>query len=308
MLKRCLLVLGLLIATEVSAAVINVEFNFTPFTGDPATADHVQTVPGHAVVYMNNILVAEQDVEQGEAMVLFEERQIAASIWLPTESLGGMLRKGKNVVRVEFEPADAKQSYRAQLRWAQVLDETTESDEDGKSSATNQGGEGVDDRKVTGRVVMEKEFQADFAADQPWHHFPAVTTLTEADRKQILALLAGRAAAFRPGFETIYEILESNRGIDLSALRSAKCLEAGYEAGIRIVPVPVDAIEMMTTGQAEVVVHSKDGQLFVPENPAVLEKITDGDTQMCIGMALFGVYPPRLMVVKSKDGTWSVAY
>ncbi len=308
MLTRCLLAFGLLFATNTSAAVINVEFKFTPFLGDPSTADHVQTVPGHAAVFMNNIPVAEQEVEQDEAMVLFDEREITASIWLPTESLGAMLRKGKNVIRIEFEPADAKQSYRAQLRWAEVHDETTESQEDGKGSATNQAGEGVDDRKVTGRVVMEKEFQADFATDRPWHHFPAITALTDGDRKQILALIQSRATAFKPGFEMIYEILESKPGMDVAALKGEKCLDKAYEAGIRVVSVPAEGIEMVTTGQAEVVVQSKEGQLFVPENPEALEKITDGDTQMCIGMALFGVYPPRIMVVKSKDGSWGVAY
>ena len=307
MLTRCLLVLGLLIATDASAKVINVEFKFTPFTGDPAD-DHVVTVPGHAAVFVNNIPVAEQEIGQEEVPVLFEEREVAASIWVPMESLGAMLRKGGNVIRIEFEPADEKLAYRAQLRWAQVMDESIESTEDGKTGATNQSGEGMDDRKVTGPVRMEQKFEAEFALERPWHHYPAVTALTDADRKEIQALLAVRAAAFKPDFSAIYAILESNPGVDLTALKSEKCLEAAYAAGIRVVPVPSEAIEMVTTGQAEVVVQAADGQLFVPEDPAALEKITDGDTQMCIGMALYGVYPPRLVVVKSKDGAWSVAY
>ncbi|MDZ4806039.1 MAG: hypothetical protein SGI90_14365 [Candidatus Eisenbacteria bacterium] len=308
MLIRCLLLFGLLVATDVGAGVINVEFKFTPFTGDPAAADLVETVPGHVAVFVNNIPVAEQEIGREEVPVLFEEREIAASIWLPTESLGGMLRKGTNVIRIEFEPVDGKEPYRAQLRWAQVIDETTESEKDGKSSATNQAGEGVDDRKVTGRVVMESKFEAEFATDRPWHHYPAITALTEDDRKQILSLLADRAAAFKPGFEMIYKILESNAGVDLTALKEEGCLDKAHEAGIRVVAVPSDGIEMLTTGQAEVVVQAREGQLFVPEDPAALEKITDGDTQMCIGMALFGVYPPRLVLVKSKDGAWVVAY
>ena len=31
------------------AAVLNIEFNFTPFVGEPAKADHVETIPGRCV-------------------------------------------------------------------------------------------------------------------------------------------------------------------------------------------------------------------------------------------------------------------
>ncbi len=37
------------------AAVINVEFKFTPFIGDPAKDMEVMTVPGKAVVFINNV-------------------------------------------------------------------------------------------------------------------------------------------------------------------------------------------------------------------------------------------------------------
>ena len=103
-------------ATAASGAVVNVEFKFTPFLGNPAEQDHVQAVPGKARVFLNNALLAEQIVNKGEVAVLFEAREIAASVWLPVASVGPALRKGKNKIRIEFEPADSKLKYRAQLR------------------------------------------------------------------------------------------------------------------------------------------------------------------------------------------------
>ena len=72
--------------------------------------------------------------------------------------------------------------------------------------STNQANEGVDDRKaVKGKVVFEREFPADFALDLPWHHYPAVTSLTEEDKQKIAALLKTRAGWFKPDFAALYK-------------------------------------------------------------------------------------------------------
>jgi hypothetical protein len=88
-------------------------------------------VPGKARVFINNVPFAEQEVRKYEAQVLFEERDISPSVWVPTRSLGAALRKGKNTIRIEFEPADSEKPYKAQLSWAMVMDEATESSEGG---------------------------------------------------------------------------------------------------------------------------------------------------------------------------------
>ena len=56
----------LLVAPLTRAAVINVEFKFTPFVGDPAKDQEVMTVPGKAVVSINNVTIAEQEVREDE--------------------------------------------------------------------------------------------------------------------------------------------------------------------------------------------------------------------------------------------------
>ena len=129
-MKRLSLLLALIWSSAASAGVLNVEFKFTPFTGDPATADQVQSVPGKAFVFMNGVPIADQEIREEELPVLFDEREISPSVWIPTESLGPALRKGKNTIRIEFTPDDAKVKYRAQLRWASVMDEATESSEE----------------------------------------------------------------------------------------------------------------------------------------------------------------------------------
>ena len=185
-------VLALSFSTAAAAEVVNVEFKFTPFVGDPAKEDKVTTVAGTARVFLNGVPYAEQEVGAGEVPVMFDEREIAASVWVPTASCGPALRQGKNTIRIEFEPADAKAAYRAQLRWAYVMSESTEEGDDGRYAATNQAGEGVEEKEAKGNVIFEREFQADFAADLPWHHYPAVTPSTMRTSKALGALVAER--------------------------------------------------------------------------------------------------------------------
>lgn len=49
----------------------------------------------------------------------------------------------------------------------------------------------------------------------------------------------------------------------------------------------------------------KGGNLYSVDQKA-FEKIEGDDKQMCAGMTLSVVYPPRLVVVRSPGGTWEV--
>lgn len=295
-------------AGTAGAEVLNVEFKFTPFTGDPATADAVQTVAGQARVFLNGVPYADQEVSEGEVPVLFEAREIAPAVWLPAASCGPALRRGLNKIRIEFNPADMGAPYRAQLRWATVMSEATEQEGEGTYSATNQAGEGVEDKAAKGTVVFEREFQADFAEDLPWHHYPAVKALTDDDRKELTQLIARRLEAFRPDFSGVYALLEGQEGLDLAAIREARCIETAYEVGLRLVSAPAAEIEFIATGNPEVVLRAKSGTLFLPEDMSVFEKIEDEDMQMCAGIALSVAFPQRLVVVRSPAGAWEVVY
>ena len=79
--------LFLLLMPLARAAVINVEFKFTPFVGDPAKDEKVKAVPGKAAVFINNIPFAEQEVREEEVPVLFEEHEIAPAR-LDSDELG----------------------------------------------------------------------------------------------------------------------------------------------------------------------------------------------------------------------------
>jgi len=299
--------LALLWASAAPARVLNVEFKFTPFVGDTKD-DHVDTVAGQARVFVNDVPIAEQPVEKHEVPVLFEAREVAPSVWLPVDSLGSLVRKGKNTFRVEFEPTDAKVAYRAQLRWATVTDQARESDDGGHHTATNQSDEGVDEKKATGKVVMEHQFEADFAADQPWHHYPPVTALAEDDKERLKALVKQRVDAFKPDFAGVYALLEGNPRVDLAKLRPAKCLDKAWAAGVRIIASPPEQIEVVTTGGPAVVVGGKTAGLYAPLDSSAFEKIKGDEAQMCVSMVLFAAYPPRLIVVHAPTGGWEVVH
>jgi hypothetical protein len=308
-MRKFIVALLLIWSSMAMAKVINVEFKFTPFVGDPAKSKTVETVPGRALVYVNNVPIAEKDVEKKEVPVLFEEREIAAPVWVPVLSLGPVLRKGKNSIRIEFEPADPKAKYRAQLRWASVTDQAAKTeDREGRIRETNQAGEGVDDRKASGRVVFEREFVADFAADLPWHHYPAVKSLSDDDRKALARIVKERADSFKPDFTMAYKLLEGNRNIDLPGIKKTRCLYKGYAAGVRVGSPPPDQLDFVTTGNPEVVVRSKTGALFFPLDPKAIDRIKEDEMQMCVMMVFSVLYPPRLVVVRSASGKWEVAY
>ena len=308
-MRKYMVVLLLFYSSIAMAKVINVEFKFTPFTGDPAKDKTVETVPGKAMVYVNNIPIADTSVEKQEVPVLFEEREIAPSVWLPVQSLGPVLRRGKNSVRIEFEPANPKARYRAQLRWASVSDQVVKKeDSPGHVSETNQAGEGVDDRKASGRIVFEREFTADFAADLPWHHYPTVKSLSDDDKKALVKFVQERADSFKPDFSAAYRMLAGNRNIDLPGIKKRGCLNKGYAAGIRVGSPPADQMDFVLTGNPEVVVRSKTGTLFFPVDPLAFERIKDDELKMCIMIVFSALYQPRLVVVRSPSGKWEVPY
>lgn len=292
------------------AAVLNVEFKFTPFTGNPEKEKTVESVPGKARIFLNNVPFAAQDVQKQSLPVMFEEREVSASVWLPVQSAGAAVRKGKNRIRIEFDPADAKTAYRARLSWATVTDQVTrQSTGPGSGSATNMADAGTDDKRATGKVVFEREFTADFAADLPWHHYPAVTALSDADKGALAELLKKRVDWFKPGFAGLYKSLE-DRGIErerVAKVRKAKCLDAAYGAGVRLIAPPPEELEFVTSGNPEVVVRRKGGMLFALD-PKAFERIKGDEMQMCAGMTLSMVYAPQLVVVRAPSGVWEVAY
>lgn len=305
MIRLLFLAILMIFPASVQAGVINVEFHFAPFVGDPKN-ETVETIEGQADIFLNGIPLASSEIRQEEVSVLFDDRQISAPVWVPVASYGSLLRKGKNTIRVEFKPADAKKKYRAQLRWASVMDETTESESDGKVLATNQGNQGVDDKKSTGPVTMEREFTADFASDQPWHHYPPVTTLSDDDKKTLMSLTSSRLDAFKPDFAALFALVKGHEGIDIAAVKKSGCLARAYKAGIRLATPPADKIKFVVTGQAAVIVQASEGQLFFPADPATLGKITKEEDQSCIGRVLQTAYPPRLIVVRNAKGAWEV--
>ena len=146
------------------------------------------------------------------------------------------------------------------------------------------------------------------APDKPFHHYPPVTALTDQDKQQLAAMVQSRVDAFKPDFGAFLKlVLETKPDARVADIRKAKCLDKAYAAGVRMTAPAADQLEFVTTGQPEVVVGRKGGDLFSADRKA-FEKIKGDDAQMCAGMVLGMVYPPRLIAVRGPDGTWSIPY
>ena len=305
-MRRSLVFLGAILAPSLAVAgVLNVEFKFTPYTGD-LKQDHVRSVAGKARVFLNNALVAEQEVRADTVPVLFDDREIAPSVWVPAASMGPALRKGHNRLRIEFQPTNPKASYKGQLSWASVNDQAVETDNaDGSHTSSNQSGEGKEDKPATGKLVLERDFEADFATDRPWHHYPAVTALSDADKALLTAAVRERGTSFKPGFEPVYAQLAKSPEVQVAEIRKLKCLDAAYAAGIRVSPAAEMAFDL---GGPEVIVHGRDGPLFDFGDKSAFDKIKGDDLQMCAGVVLSMAYPPRMAFARAPSGKWEFVY
>ncbi|HYC00744.1 MAG TPA: hypothetical protein VEC57_16545 [Candidatus Limnocylindrales bacterium] len=304
-MRTIALLMALLCTAPAHAKVVNVEFKFTPFIGD-TKKDEVETVPGRAVVYVNDIPISEDTVEKQQVPVLFDEREVAPSVWVSMESSKSVVRRGKNKFRVEFVPNDEKTPYKAELRWASVNDEETRTGDLGHGTITNQSDEGVDTRQAKGRIVLEREFQADFATEQKWHHYPPVASLSDEDKKELASLVAARVDLYKPDFDKLYTFLKQNPALEADVMRKQKCLEKAYEAGVRIAAVDAAKMQFATTGSAAVVVRGPKGGLYYPPDPEKFGKIMGDELQMCASAALYVAFPPRLLVAKAPNGSWEV--
>jgi hypothetical protein len=304
-MRALVLALSMVAPAAAWGKVVGVELEFTPFTGDQQTAEQVETVPGTATVWVNGIVLAEQRIGKQEVPVLFDDHEVAAAVWITADSLGGLARKGKNVVRIEFVPAAAETRYRTQLRWASVTDGVATQDAAGTHRATNMAGQGMETADVHGTTAVEHELQLDFVTDRPWHHYPAVTALSDDDRARIVALLAERAGWFRPDFAGAYRVLAGDPQVDVARVRRAQCLEAAWKAGVRVRPPDPATLELATTGSAAVMVRGR-GETLYDVDRGDLGTIRDEAMQMCAGVTLSHLYPARLVVVRTPDGAWEM--
>lgn len=305
-MKKLLALAFLLLGSPLApAAIINVEFKFTPFIGNPATDDHVTGVAGKAQVFLNDVPYGvEQEVKDEQVMVLFEDHEVSPAVWMPISSAGALVRKGKNMFRIEFTPNERAKPFHAQLRWNAVTDQVTDDFAGNSGKATNQTDAGMDDRpNAKGKVVFEHEFTADFARDLPWHHYPAVTAVNEEDKAKIVALLKKRADWFQPDFTGVYKAIEDNESLKAEDVRKAHCLEEAYKSGVRIPAPTAGDLDFLTTSGPEVVVSRKGTSLFGLDEKS-LAAIKDEEAQMCAGMVLATVYPQRMGFVRKPDGSW----
>jgi hypothetical protein len=303
-MKKLALAFSLAFATIAPAAVMNVEFKFTPFSGDPARDKEVTMVPGKAEVFINNVPIAEEELREEKLAITPESHDVGPGVAVPISSAGSVVRKGKNKFRLEFRPNDAAKFYDAQLRWSFLSDQPTHDlGPDGSGSLTN---EGVDDRKSTkGKVVFERDFTAAFALDFPWHHYPAVTSLTEDDKKKIVALLQARVAWFQPNFSALYKAIEDDESLKADDVRKAQCLEAAYKAGVRVSAPQAGELNFTMTGGPEVMVARENGTLFGLDEKT-FAGVQDEETQACASVVLASVYPGRIGAVHKPDGAWEI--
>ena len=89
-------------------------------------------------------------------------------------------------------------------------------------------------------------------------------------------------------------------------MKKAKCLENAYKVGIRIKAPTLEQLEAVVSNSPELLLQGKGGSPLHPFNRVAFEKIKGDENQMCAAMALFTLYPPRLIVVRTPAGKWEV--
>ena len=309
MVRRAFAALLLCVPLAAAGAVVNVEFNFAPYTGNPDKEDVVVFVRGEARLFINGLPFADVEVKEQKYKVIFSDREISsAPVAVNGDAFGPLLLKGRNTLRIEFLPAEPKRTYTADLTWALVTDGVTETrDARGTVSSTNLAQKGRDRKTVQGRVVVEREFDADFARDRPWHHYPAVKELNDSDKQQIRALVAQRLRALEPGFDAFYAWLEKH-DFKVADIRSNQLLEKIHAARLRVKMADAAKLEFVVGGGPGVMIKAAGAEpLYKPENPQVLAKLGDKRAQEFAMSALPRLFPSRLVVARTPAGIWETA-
>ena len=123
------------------------------------------------------------------------------------------------------------------------------------------------------------------------------------------ALVAARAEVFKPDFASAYQILKgaSTPGLqlDLAGIQKSKILNKGYAAGVRVAPASADKLDFVVTGNPEVVVRSKTGNLYTSD-PKAFARIKGDEVQMGLAIVLGILFPPQLVAVRDASGKWAV--
>jgi hypothetical protein len=302
----------------VAARPVNVDFNFTPYLPPARDADKVTTLEGVVELELNGVPMLELPLESKSALLMdssAEGIEVFPALWLNALELQPLLRRGDNLLRLQFTPRDGAVSYRSQFRWTVIEDQTTTSTTArGSLLTTNHGAGGREDREARGQVTVQQAFQAPFAKVELWHAAPAVTTLTPADRAAIQELIRRRAALFSPDFEAAYRFLAGlpkDRGIslDIPEIRRLRCLEAGYATGIRVA-APAEADLNLVTTNSPVVVARGEGEFLMsfPNEPGMAERYEalPNDKGFCFAVSFNMLFPKRLLLVKGVDGQWQI--
>lgn len=308
-MRQILLMLLLFWSVFVNAKSITTEFSFTPFVGDHLKSPHVEIVPGKVEVFLNNVPIVIDEIKQKTVQVLFDDRQIAAPLWMPMNLMGPSLRRGNNILRIEFEPTNNQLLYSAQLRWATITDTVIEKQSQNSVSATNQTNKESELKSTKGRVILERPFEANFAKDRPWHHYLPVKILTVEDKQALTNLVNNRIEVYKPNFGKLYELLNTIENFNVAEIQNAKCLDKAYAAGVRVQPPASEQLEFITTGNAEIVIR-RQGKIplynfVIPES---LKKAKNSDFMWCASMALSQIYPPRLVFVRTPTGVWEAIH
>jgi hypothetical protein len=168
-------------------------------------------------------------------------------------------------------------------------------------------GEGKEEKSVTGKVVLERGFDADFAPERPWHKYEAVTALSDEDKKALAALVQKRLDAYKPGSVEAYNLIDADPRVDGAELRKLKCVDKTYGAGLRVKGPAAGQMDFVLTGKQEVVLRIKDRPLYNPVDESLFQRIKDESIMRCMIPVIEVLFPERIVAVKNPNGAWEEA-
>jgi hypothetical protein len=157
-------------ASIACAEVVGVRF--AAYAGDPEKdPQSIQQLPGVLRVFVNQYLYAEHKMKSKNYRFP-RSAQSRKSLGIAVKEFGPRVRRGKNTIELEFEPADANQDYFASISVVSV-----------EVLRYSSSGESV---KSKGIAYFPVPFTSATAVDLPWHHYPPVTTLSVGDKQKVL--------------------------------------------------------------------------------------------------------------------------
>ncbi len=101
-----------------------------------------------------------------------------------------------------------------------------------------------------------------------------------------------------------YKFIDADARFYGAELRKLKCVEKAYAAGLLVQGPATGQLDILLSGNQEVVLRAKSGPLYNPVDESIFGRIKDQSIMRCMIPVMEVLFPERIIAVKNPSGVW----